>query len=250
MSAGRRIVLSEEDFNDSESAQSTATARAAATSSSTADADAIASAGEASQQQPPNLLPPDPHPRSVARPSTPATGGEPGDPLNRAHVFVRGHEYRAALDILRTELAVAREDQDERQISDLIEFARQQTRSGLGAYEAGLFNTFIREAEANLGRLRSRQLTPGRGVTTYGYAQTPRVGGWGFAIFFFGLIGGAIGYFALKRTDPHRADHVLKWGLIITAISIAAWILLWVIVLAIVAHGASSGALGVFGASR
>ncbi len=81
-------------------------------------------------------------------------------------------------------------------------------------------------------------------------SDRPRVGGWGVAIFFFGLIGGAIGYFALKGTDPRRADHVLKWGLIITAVSIAAWVLLWIIVLAIVAHGASSSALGVGGGIR
>jgi hypothetical protein len=78
-------------------------------------------------------------------------------------------------------------------------------------------------------------------------AVSPRVGGWGFAIFFFGLIGGAIGYFALKGSDPRRADHVLKWGLIATAISIGAWVLLWVIVLAIVAHSASGSAFGAAG---
>jgi hypothetical protein len=73
----------------------------------------------------------------------------------------------------------------------------------------------------------------------------PRVGGWGFAIFFLGLIGGAIGYFVLKGDDPRRADHVLKWGLIVTAISIAGWVLLWVIVLALVASSAPGSALGI-----
>lgn len=166
MSAGRRIVLSEEDFNDSESAQSTSPAQAAVSSSAGDGArdSPVTASSTGAPEQPPNLLRAEPHPRIVASPSTRSVAGPSG----------------AALPI----------------------------------------------------------------------GDRPRVGGWGFAIFFFGLIGGAIGYFALKRTDPQRADHVLKWGLIITAISIAAWIVLWVIVLAIVAHGASSGALGVFGGSR
>jgi hypothetical protein len=78
-------------------------------------------------------------------------------------------------------------------------------------------------------------------------ADQPRVGGWGVAIFLFGLIGGAVGYFALRRTDPRRADHVLKWALMITAISVAAWILLWVIVLAIIANSGTGGATGALG---
>jgi len=75
----------------------------------------------------------------------------------------------------------------------------------------------------------------------------PRVGGWGVAIFFFGFIGGAIGWLALKGTDPRRADHVLKWGLIITAASIVLWILFWVVLLAIAAHTTSGSAAGAAG---
>jgi hypothetical protein len=57
-------------------------------------------------------------------------------------------------------------------------------------------------------------------------AASPTVGGWGVAIFFFGLIGGLIGWLHLKNRDRRRADHILKWGLIWSAISIAAYVLL------------------------
>jgi peptidylprolyl isomerase len=46
----------------------------------------------------------------------------------------------------------------------------------------------------------------------------PHVGGWGWAIFFFTWLGGLIGYFSLKDSDPRRANHVMKWGLIVTLI--------------------------------
>jgi len=69
------------------------------------------------------------------------------------------------------------------------------------------------------------------------YAAGPHVGGWGFAIFFFGLIGGTIGWLHLKRTDPERADHVLKWGLIWTVGTGALWSLVTFLLVASVAHG-------------
>lgn len=166
MSAGRRIVLSEEDFKDSEPGQSAPAARAVVPSSNASGwpASPPKASSEGAPEQPANLLRPEPRPRSVAPPASRSVG------VPSAAGFPIG--------------------------------------------------------------------------------DGPRVGGWGFAIFFFGLIGGAIGYFALKGTDPRRADHVLKWSLIITAASIAAWILLWVIVLAILANSAPSGALGFAGGIR
>jgi hypothetical protein len=75
--------------------------------------------------------------------------------------------------------------------------------------------------------------------------DSPRVGGWGWAIFFFGLIGSAIGYFATKDESPARANHIMKWGLIWTIPSAIAWIVTPVLLLgAVVSGGPSSGAAG------
>ncbi len=54
-------------------------------------------------------------------------------------------------------------------------------------------------------------------------SDRPHVGGWGWAIVFFGWIGGLIGYFSLKSDDEQRANHVMKWGLIWSLGSVAAW---------------------------
>jgi hypothetical protein len=56
------------------------------------------------------------------------------------------------------------------------------------------------------------------------HADRPHVGGWGWAIFFFGWIGGLVGYLSLRPRDPRRANHVLKWGFITSVASIALWI--------------------------
>lgn len=46
----------------------------------------------------------------------------------------------------------------------------------------------------------------------------PSVGGWGWAIVLLGFVGGLIGYFSLKSTDPVRANHVMMWSLIFTVV--------------------------------
>lgn len=53
-----------------------------------------------------------------------------------------------------------------------------------------------------------------------------RVGAWGWAIAFFGFIGGLIGYLSLRSDDPRRANHVMKWGLIWSLASVALWVFL------------------------
>jgi len=45
-----------------------------------------------------------------------------------------------------------------------------------------------------------------------------KVGLWGIAVLFLGWLGGLIGYLSLRGSDEARAWHVLKWGLIWTAI--------------------------------
>lgn len=64
--------------------------------------------------------------------------------------------------------------------------------------------------------------------------ERPRVGGgWGAVVFLFGLVGGAIGWLSLQAGDRPRANHVLKWGLIWSAIytglSVAAYALIFVL---------------------
>ena len=64
---------------------------------------------------------------------------------------------------------------------------------------------------------RSRQVLPNQRTTS------PHVGVWGWAILFFGWLGGLIGYFAVRSGDPRRANHILKWGLIVSLLSILLW---------------------------
>ena len=68
----------------------------------------------------------------------------------------------------------------------------------------------------------------------HGYQPKPKVGGWGFMIFFFGILGGLIGYLSLKGNDPARARHVMKWGAIVAAISVAVLTVVYFIVIAFV----------------
>ena len=57
----------------------------------------------------------------------------------------------------------------------------------------------------------------------------PSVGGWGWAVLFFGWIGGLIGYLSLRSDDPRRANHVMKWGIFAS--------LVWVVIAALTAVG-------------
>ena len=51
---------------------------------------------------------------------------------------------------------------------------------------------------------------------------------WGLLVpILFGIIGGIIGYFALRRDDPQKAKKCLYIGLILTAINIIANIALF-----------------------
>ena len=49
---------------------------------------------------------------------------------------------------------------------------------------------------------------------------------WYLVPILFGLLGGIIGYFALRRDDPEKAKKCLYLGLILTAINIVANIIL------------------------
>ena len=72
-----------------------------------------------------------------------------------------------------------------------------------------------------------------------GAAQSTDIGGWWFAIIFFGWLGGLIGYFSLKETDLPRARRVAKAGWITTGVYFAISIVLTVALLASVSHTVS-----------
>jgi hypothetical protein len=63
------------------------------------------------------------------------------------------------------------------------------------------------------------------------------VGNWGWAIAFFGFVGGLIGFLSLRQDDPRRADHVLKWGLIVSLASSVLWFGLFFVVAAALSQG-------------
>ena len=69
------------------------------------------------------------------------------------------------------------------------------------------------------------------------------VGGWAVAIFFFGFVGGLVGYVVLCPTDPDRARHVLKWGAIVTAVSVALYVIV-IVGLVLALHSATHASSG------
>jgi len=72
-------------------------------------------------------------------------------------------------------------------------------------------------------------MASGRGSTEGRGAGASVLGSWWFAVIFLGWIGGLIGYFTLKDSDPSRANAVAKWGFISTACWLAVSILFYVI---------------------
>ena len=54
------------------------------------------------------------------------------------------------------------------------------------------------------------------------YPERKRSNWWYLVPILFGIIGGIIGYFALRRDDPQKAKKCLYLGLILTAINIIA----------------------------
>ena len=52
------------------------------------------------------------------------------------------------------------------------------------------------------------------------YPEKIRSRGWYLVPIFFGLIGGIIAYFAIRRDDPQKAKKCLWVGIILTAINI------------------------------
>ena len=54
------------------------------------------------------------------------------------------------------------------------------------------------------------------------YSEKIRSRWWYLVPIFFGLIGGIIAYFAIRRDDPEKAKKCLYLGLILTAINIIA----------------------------
>ena len=59
------------------------------------------------------------------------------------------------------------------------------------------------------------------------YPEKKRSNWWYLVPILFGLIGGIIGYFALRRDDPEKAKKCLYLGLILKAINIIANIVLF-----------------------
>ena len=58
------------------------------------------------------------------------------------------------------------------------------------------------------------------------YPERKRSNWWYIVPVLFGMIGGIIGYFALRRDAPQKAKKCLYLGLILTAINIVANIIL------------------------
>jgi uncharacterized membrane protein len=58
------------------------------------------------------------------------------------------------------------------------------------------------------------------------YSERKRSNWWYIVPVLFGMIGGIIGYFALRRDAPQKAKNCLYLGLILTAINIIANIVL------------------------
>ena len=54
------------------------------------------------------------------------------------------------------------------------------------------------------------------------YPEKKRSNWWYIVPILFGIIGGIIGYYALRRDDPQKAKKCLYLGLILTAIKIIA----------------------------
>ena len=52
------------------------------------------------------------------------------------------------------------------------------------------------------------------------YPEKIRSRAWSLVPIFFGLIGGIIAYFAIRRDDPQKAKKCLWVGIILTAINI------------------------------
>lgn len=56
------------------------------------------------------------------------------------------------------------------------------------------------------------------------------------------MLGAAIGYFATKATDPARANHIMKWGLIWTVPAAVLWTILPLLVIGALLSGESGTA--------
>ena len=54
------------------------------------------------------------------------------------------------------------------------------------------------------------------------YSEKKRSNWWYIVPILFGIIGGIIGYYALRRDDPQKAKKCMYIGLILTAINIIA----------------------------
>ena len=77
--------------------------------------------------------------------------------------------------------------------------------------------------------------SPVAAQTGTGVPPSVRLGGWGFVVFFFGWVGGLVGYLILQDENRPRAKRVLTWGLAWTGIWIMATLALYATFFAMVA---------------
>jgi hypothetical protein len=88
-------------------------------------------------------------------------------------------------------------------------------------------------------------------INALGVTAKPQVGGWLVPIILFGWVAGLVGWIANRDSDPRRANHVLKWGVLSSVIHVAATVAVLVVVLGIAGSqsGAGAGSSSALGAS-
>ena len=69
--------------------------------------------------------------------------------------------------------------------------------------------------------------------------ERPQLGGWLVPIVFLGIVGGLLGWAVLHGENPRRANHVLKWGAIASAIAFGAVTLFYFVLLLIILAAAA-----------
>lgn len=144
-----------------------------------------------------------------------------GSPLRRAALEWRDTRREAAPD------------------SDLHFYVQRLGRSE-GPYSAAAVHQMLRTGEIT-NETALRRADGGEPFQAWEVSRLPggnsapaTLGGWAFVVFFFGWVGGVVGYLMLQNENLDRAKHVLKWGLIWTgiwlAVTIATYVLAFVVI--------------------